>query len=206
MLPTDVRLTIIAREARVKTPHVYHVWAAMQANKSAFHIDAFAEFAGLERRHVESIIAALKSHNAMPAPAKRETVSGTRLGADFAMPDDWINWAIGERGWKLADARQEALAFVDYWAACSGAKGVKSDWLATWRNWCRRSDRVGTAKVEPSKLTPLEIAERELGAAIMLGQSYEESVARKKIAAIRPQALRLQAVKKHSCQLTPCDF
>jgi len=184
MTPTDVRLTIIARHAKVKTPHVWHTWCTLQAMKANFHIDAFAEFAGLERRHVESIITALKANNAMPAPAKRETVTGTRLGADFAMPDDWINWAIGERGWKLADARQEALAFVDYWAACSGAKGVKSDWLATWRNWCRRSDRVGTAKVEQTTLTPLEIAERQLKTAIMLGQSYEESEARKKIAAL----------------------
>jgi len=184
MTPTDVRLPIIAKQAGVKTCHCFHVWSAMQHLKGSFHIDAFAEFAGLERRHVEAIIAALKAHNAMPSPAKRETVTGTRLGADFTVPDDWINWAIGERGWKLADARQEALAFVDYWAACSGAKGVKSDWLATWRNWCRRSDRVGTAKVEPSKLTPLEIAERELQTAMMLGQSYEESVARKKIAAL----------------------
>jgi len=120
----------------------------------------------------------------MPTPAKRETVTGTRLGAEFTIPDDWINWAIGERGWKLADARQEAMAFIDYWAACSGAKGVKSDWLATWRNWCRRSDRVGTAKGEPTTLTPLQIAERQLKTAIMLGQSYEESVARKKIAAL----------------------
>jgi len=184
MTPFDPRLTIISRQAKVKTPHVYHCWHAMQSMKASFHIDAFAEFAGLERRHVESIIAALKANNAMPKAEKREAVTGTRLGADFAIPDDWINWAIGERGWKLADARQEALAFIDYWAGCSGAKGVKSDWLATWRNWCRRSDRAGTAKVEQTTLTPLQIAERKLKTAIMLGQSYEEAQARKEIAAL----------------------
>jgi hypothetical protein len=184
MTPFDPRLTIIARQANVKTPHVFHCLQAMSAMKANFHIDAFAEFAGLERRHVTAIMDAIKANNAMLKPVKRETVTGTRLGADFAMPDDWINWATAERGWALIAARQEALAFIDYWAGVSGAKAVKADWLATWRNWCRRSDRVGSAKVEASTLTPLQIAERELKTALMLGQSYEESIARKKIAAL----------------------
>jgi hypothetical protein len=184
MTPFDPRLTVIAKQAGVKTCHVFHCYQAMVTMKSSFHIGAFAEFTGLEVRHIESIISALKANNAMPKPARSETAKGTRLGSDFELPDDWINWAIGERGWKLADARQEAMAFVDYWAAASGARGVKNDWLATWRNWCRRSDRVGTAKVEASTLTPLQIAERKLKTAIMLGQSYEESVARKEIAAL----------------------
>ncbi len=29
--------------------------------------------------------------------------------------------------------------FHDYWIALSGQKAVKSDWVATWRNWIRRS-------------------------------------------------------------------
>jgi hypothetical protein len=184
MQPFDPRLPIIAKQAGVKTCHCFHLWCAIRETNKSFHIDAFAEFAGLERRHVEAIIAALKANNAMPAPAKRETATGTRMGADFIVPDDWQNWASQEKGWTLAEARQEALAFVDYWAAASGAKGIKSDWLATWRNWCRRSNRPGVAVVEKSGLTPLQIAERELQTAIMLGQSYEEDVARRKIAAL----------------------
>jgi hypothetical protein len=182
--PFDARLPIIARDAKVKTCHVYHCVMAMRDMKANFHIDAFAEFAGLERKHVEAIIAALKIHKAMPAPAKRETVDGTRLGVEFVMPDDWVNWAASERGWSLTDTRQEAVSFIDYWAGVSGAKGVKSDWLATWRNWCRRSTRVGKAKVQASTKTALQIAESELKAAILLGQSYEESIARKKIATL----------------------
>ena len=30
-------------------------------------------------------------------------------------------------------------SFQDYWASISGAKGVKCDWLATWRNWIRNA-------------------------------------------------------------------
>jgi hypothetical protein len=32
---------------------------------------------------------------------------------------------------------REAAKFPDYWAGISGAKGVKLDWSATWRNWIR---------------------------------------------------------------------
>ena len=82
----------------------------------------------------------------------------------------------------MDEAKQEAASFVDYWAGISGAKGVKADWQATWRNSVRRSHRAGREIAKPSQLSPLEIAERQLRTAIMLGQSYEESVARKKIA------------------------
>lgn len=28
--------------------------------------------------------------------------------------------------------------FVDYWRGVAGAKGLKADWPATWRNWIKR--------------------------------------------------------------------
>lgn len=31
-----------------------------------------------------------------------------------------------------------AARFRDYWIAQPGQKGVKRDWPATWRNWCRK--------------------------------------------------------------------
>ena len=31
--------------------------------------------------------------------------------------------------------------FVDYWGDVAGAKGVKLDWLGTWRNWVRRKSQ-----------------------------------------------------------------
>ena len=46
-------------------------------------------------------------------------------------------------GWTRANAPAAANAleldrFRDYWAAQPGAKGRKTDWAATWRNWARR--------------------------------------------------------------------
>jgi len=37
------------------------------------------------------------------------------------------------------NGRDEHAKFCDYWRAQPGAKGRKSDWPATWRNWMRRA-------------------------------------------------------------------
>lgn len=36
------------------------------------------------------------------------------------------------------DVGRVTETFRDYWQAQPGQKGVKTDWAATWRNWCRR--------------------------------------------------------------------
>jgi hypothetical protein len=156
----------------------------MIATKANFHVDAFASFAGLERKHVDAIIAAVKANKAMPQSAKRETVNGTRMSGDFAMPQDWIDWAMQERSWSPDEAKQEAASFIDYWIGVSGQKGVKADWLATWRNSVRRSHRIGTQKLLQSNLSPLEIAQSQLKTAELLGRDYEAGIARRKIAAL----------------------
>lgn len=62
---------------------------------------------------------------------------GTRLPADWALPDDWRTWAISAR--PDIDAALEAEKFCDYWHAKSGRDATKADWLATWRNWIRNA-------------------------------------------------------------------
>jgi hypothetical protein len=56
---------------------------------------------------------------------------GTRLPPDFA-PD--MKFAE-EHGC----GRMEFDKFRDYWDAVPGQKGVKLNWNATWRNWCRNA-------------------------------------------------------------------
>lgn len=70
-------------------------------------------------------------------PSKRTRASrGTRL------PDGWQpDQALAD--WTRANAPAAANAleverFRDYWTAQPGAKGRKTDWAATWRNWARR--------------------------------------------------------------------
>lgn len=79
-----------------------------------------------------------------PERDKRETdvspkiaVKGSRLKADWSLPESWCDWAR-EQGLTLDVIRREADRFRDYWLGVAGAKGIKLDWEATWRNWMRK--------------------------------------------------------------------
>ena len=69
-------------------------------------------------------------------PSKPSKARGARI------PDGWQpDQALAD--WTRANAPAAANAlevdrFRDYWTAQPGAKGRKTDWAATWRNWARR--------------------------------------------------------------------
>ena len=63
---------------------------------------------------------------------------GSRLPQDWIIPEDYIKFCHEERPDLIAE--DVALQFKDYWISVAGAKGVKTDWFATWRNWVRRQD------------------------------------------------------------------
>jgi uncharacterized protein YdaU (DUF1376 family) len=67
--------------------------------------------------------------------AKALSKKGCRI-SDYWVPkdDDW-NMAVDALG--QVKARHEQIQFKDYWRSVPGAKGVKLDWDATWRNWVR---------------------------------------------------------------------
>ena len=67
----------------------------------------------------------------------KELKRGTRLQHPFVLTSDMINWAVEK--YPLVDFNLQTEAFIDYWTAQPGQKGVKSDWVATWRNWIRNS-------------------------------------------------------------------
>jgi hypothetical protein len=62
---------------------------------------------------------------------------GTRIPEGFAVDDDMRQWAKGNNLGHL-DLHAITVEFVDYWIGVPGTKGVKLDWIATWRNWIRR--------------------------------------------------------------------
>jgi hypothetical protein len=131
----------LAQRAQVKTPHVFHCLHSIAENPKTFCPDSFAIFAGLERRHVDRIMQALADADLLPARKARECTEGrgTRLPAVFALPDEWLSFAQETRRWSSFTVETTFQEFIDYWTAQPGAKGVKLDWFATWRNWCRRS-------------------------------------------------------------------
>lgn len=67
----------------------------------------------------------------------KELKRGTRLQTMFVVTDEMIAWAKQKH--PLVDIDTQTDAFIDYWTAQPGQKGVKSDWVATWRNWIRNS-------------------------------------------------------------------
>ena len=64
---------------------------------------------------------------------------GTRLPKDWALPDEWQDWAMAyckEQGLQVPPSLviEWSLRFADYWREVPGQKGVKLSWSGTWRN------------------------------------------------------------------------
>ena len=82
----------------------------------------------------------------MPREARQKR--GTRLPPDF-LPD--------QGGQELAlslglDLQATLDHFRDFWTAKPGQGGVKLDWQATWRNWCRNTRGRGGAATRATGL------------------------------------------------------
>jgi len=63
---------------------------------------------------------------------------GTRLPDDWHLATELMVWATEATG-NFDYVQREIEKFKDYWKACAGAKGVKLDWDATFRNWIRNA-------------------------------------------------------------------
>ncbi|WHI46571.1 helix-turn-helix domain-containing protein [Microbulbifer sp. VAAF005] len=76
-----------------------------------------------------------------PASARKpksQTKRGTRLPGDWTLTEEFHTEAQRIRPDLINRIHEIADEFRDYWVALSGQRGVKVDWLATWRNWLRR--------------------------------------------------------------------
>ena len=94
---------------------------------------------------------------------KSTTDRGSRLPKDWALPDDWADWAITE-GLGIGVVVAQGSKFKDYWISKAGKDGRKADWKATWRNWIRNSiERQNNGIGNKPKDSFLELAKRELG-------------------------------------------
>ena len=82
--------------------------------------------------------------DATPATASADIIEASKpsKARGTRLPDGWQpDQALVD--WTRANAPAAANAveverFRDYWTAQPGAKGRKTDWAATWRNWARR--------------------------------------------------------------------
>ena len=67
-------------------------------------------------------------------PKRQATDKGSRLSIT-ELPDDWK--AFAEQEEPDLDPQRLFENFKDYWNGLSGAKAIKKDWTATWRNFVR---------------------------------------------------------------------
>jgi hypothetical protein len=65
--------------------------------------------------------------------SEKMTKKGKRLPDDFEVTQAMLDWAAEKR--LSVDFEIETEKFRNYWVSVPGAKGVKLDWVATWRNW-----------------------------------------------------------------------
>jgi uncharacterized protein YdaU (DUF1376 family) len=82
---------------------------------------------------------------------------GSRLPADWKPNDDLRSWtkSVG------LDADKILPSFRDYWLSLPGQRGLKLDWEATWRNWCRRDAGAKQPLFQSPDLTPEQKAALE---------------------------------------------
>jgi phage replication O-like protein O len=66
---------------------------------------------------------------------KDNNIRATRLSDDWVAPQEYIDFCNSER--PDLNANLIAEQFKDYWISVPGSKGLKRNWLATWRNWVR---------------------------------------------------------------------
>lgn len=83
--------------------------------------------------------------------------------AGAILTDEWLMAAI-ELGANPTEVPEMWVEHVDYWVAVPGQRGVKLDWLATWRNDVRRKLKMrmgnGRAKQQSLSDTAFDLAEQ----------------------------------------------
>ncbi len=88
-----------------------------------------------------------KPPNPLPQKPRRGKRKAHRLETPFSfakIPDDWSMFAIEKFGWDHWRCDREFIK-IETWARKDGGL-LRSDWMATWRNW--------VAKSEENKPTP----------------------------------------------------
>lgn len=105
------------------------------ANRRWGNRDAKAHASADANAHTSTATPTREEANASSIAHRR----GSRLSEDWSLPDEWAAWAAQDHGMSWERIDHEADRFKDYWLAAPGQKGVKRDWFATWRNWCRNS-------------------------------------------------------------------
>lgn len=70
--------------------------------------------------------------------SKKDIISkASRLSGTWTLPEACRVWALSQ-GLTEQEIAGQSEVFRDYWTAKAGKDAAKTDWVATWRNWCRK--------------------------------------------------------------------
>lgn len=98
--------------------------------------------ATLPPQHMQHAAADPAPINVSDSSTNRQVMRSTPLPGNWALPPLWAEWALQQQPtWTITDVQFVAEKFRDHWAALSGPRGMKADWFAAWRNWCRNEQR-----------------------------------------------------------------
>ena len=78
------------------------------------------------------------------------TITKPLVEPSYRLPEDWQpreeDIQLMTEHFPSVDLKLETHSFRDYWKSVPGAKGKKSDWDATWRNWIRNGFKRNQSK------------------------------------------------------------
>lgn len=100
-----------------------------------------------EEKREEKIEPSSRAEAAPEKPARKSDATATRLPADW-MPSA-ADIAFCQTSRPDLNPQEVSDRFRDYWIAQPGAKGRKTDWPATWRNWVRNEKTTPQARGSP---------------------------------------------------------
>lgn len=86
-----------------------------------------------------------------PAPPTEEPREKTKRATRIPcteLPDAWRQFCQRERPDLNPD--QVWAKFYDHWLSAPGQRGIKLDWFATWRNWCRTEKATAPVQKSPT--------------------------------------------------------
>jgi uncharacterized protein YdaU (DUF1376 family) len=101
----------------------------------------------------------ITNNHSIDETSKKERTKGSRLSADFVLPDEWVAFCQQHR----PDLNPAVVfdGFKDYWVSKTGLAATKLDWTATWRNWVRNQRQEKPTFADIARVTVPSKPERD---------------------------------------------
>ena len=121
-----------------------HLTKAVNVETQGSEADSSKEVKEVHTSTSQSTSKSTSLRDSEPASQQR----ATRLDPSARLDDKYREAALAIKAIDEDELQRVFDDFRDYWIAAPGAKGVKLDWLATWRMWVRRQKTTAAITVK----------------------------------------------------------